>query len=228
MAPLLRRAVSDLIAGQSGGGSSPSRTLAWSEPLTALLRSAQSRVSSSRSLERPTRTPHPPSHGVCNAALTSRRTGAGDRRNPQHKSFIANRSRACARAALRAARPRDDPRQSRARSTTRRASCPQFRDSQLRSSKARAVRGSDQASVRPGEDTLADHMQRCKSQRALDPSPAKNEGTEELQARVDNSLDRGCTFFHARSSCLWYERTNSDMLAPAFFHINAVPEFPTR
>src|SRR5437773_12291694 len=36
------------------------RTLAWSEPLTALPRSARSRVSSSRSLERPTRTPSPP------------------------------------------------------------------------------------------------------------------------------------------------------------------------
>src|SRR5216117_4111890 len=36
------------------------RTLAWSEPLTALPRSARSRVSSSRSLERPARTPHLP------------------------------------------------------------------------------------------------------------------------------------------------------------------------
>src|SRR5882672_5355005 len=48
----------EIAAGQSGQGILSSATLAWSEPLTALLRSAQSRVSSSRSLwKAPTRTP---------------------------------------------------------------------------------------------------------------------------------------------------------------------------
>ena len=45
----------------AGGGSSPAATLAWSEPLTTLPRSARSRVSSSRSFESRLRGPPPPS-----------------------------------------------------------------------------------------------------------------------------------------------------------------------
>src|SRR5437868_15513285 len=42
-----------------GEGVLSGRTLVWSEPLTTLPRSARSRVSSSRSFERPARTPSP-------------------------------------------------------------------------------------------------------------------------------------------------------------------------
>jgi hypothetical protein len=87
-----------------GEGILSAATLAWSEPLTALPRSARSRVSSSRSLcKAATRTLHPPSHKFSERPARAARPAED---SEAILSLSTNCSRACARGTPRRSRPR--------------------------------------------------------------------------------------------------------------------------